>query len=163
MIYRKHSHCSYCGQSFLADQPWPRRCPMCEQISFLNPLPVAVVLAPVDGGVLTVRRTIEPKVGWLALPGGYIEVGETWQQAAAREAYEEAGVTFDPAAVRELRVISPTADLLVVVGVAPPLRAADLPPFSPTPEATERVILTQPVELAFPLHTQVVAEFLQRR
>jgi NADH pyrophosphatase NudC (nudix superfamily) len=76
-MVQKHSHCSYCGHPFGVDQLWPRRCPQCEQTSFRNPLPVAVVLVPVDGGVLTVRRTIEPKFGWLALPGGYIEVGET--------------------------------------------------------------------------------------
>jgi ADP-ribose pyrophosphatase YjhB (NUDIX family) len=162
MSYQIHTHCSYCGQPFAAEQPWPRQCAHCQQTTFRNPLPVAVLLIPVDGGVLVVRRGIEPRRGWLALPGGYIETGETWQAAAAREAYEEAGIVIDPAAVRTFDVVSPSANLLVVVGMTPPLRSADLPPFTPTAEADERTVLHMPEELAFPLHTQILTRFLQR-
>src|SRR6476659_9743246 len=52
-------------------------------MSWANPLPVSVVLVPVDGGLLLVRRAIPP-VGQLALPGGYINLGESWEEAGAR-------------------------------------------------------------------------------
>ena len=70
--YRKNSYCSYCGHPFAPDQPWPRRCEHCHNVTFQNPLPVAVLLLPVDDGVLVVRRAIQPRLGQLALPGGYI-------------------------------------------------------------------------------------------
>jgi len=129
-------------------------------VSFQNPLPVAVLLLPVDAGVLVIRRGIEPRRGQLALPGGYIEVGESWQAAAARELYEEAGVTIEPATVREFRVRSAPDGTVLIFGQGPALRTTDLPPFTPTPEASERVVLTELQALAFPLHTQVVKEFL---
>jgi ADP-ribose pyrophosphatase YjhB (NUDIX family) len=161
--YRKNSHCSYCGHPFAADQPWPRTCGHCQNLSFINPLPVTVLVIPVAGGVLAVRRGIPPRQGALALPGGYMDVGETWQQAGAREADEEAGVVVDPATVQVLRVFSASDNSLIVVGLAAPLLLADLPPFAPTAEATERVILTAPTELAFPLHTEVLRDYFQTR
>ncbi len=156
-----HSYCSYCGQPYGSDAIWPRHCRHCNNSTFRNPLPVAVVLQPVDNGVLTVRRTIEPRRGWLALPGGYIDWGETWQEAGAREMWEEAGVQIDPAGLREFRVFSAGNSTLMIVARATPLTLADLPPFIPNDEADERVVLTEPQELAFPLHTEVLAAFLK--
>lgn len=129
-------------------------------MTFRNPTPVAVVLQPVDGGVLTVRRAIEPRSGWLALPGGYVDWGETWQAAGAREVWEEAGVRIDPEGLQEFRVFSASNSTLMVVALATPLAVADLPPFVPNEEASERRILTKPEELAFPLHTEVLASYL---
>ena len=160
--YRKNSHCSYCGQPFAGDQPWPRRCEQCHNVTFQNPLPVAVLLLPVDDGLLVVRRAIQPRLGQLALPGGYIELGETWQVAAARELSEEAGITLDAQTIRNFQVHSAPDGTVLIFGLAPPVRAIDLPPFIPTAEASERVILTAPAELAFSLHTQVVTEFFQK-
>ncbi len=83
----RHSHCSWCGSPFASDQPWPRLCRACGHTSYLNPLPVAVVLLPVGAGLVVIRRNTEPRKGTLTLPGGYIDYGETWQQAAGREAF----------------------------------------------------------------------------
>ena len=158
--YRKHSHCSYCGHPF-ADATWPRRCAHCGNVSFLNPIPVTIVLQPVDDGILVVRRGIEPRRGWLALPGGYIGAGESWQEAGAREMWEEACVAIDPVALQVVRVFSAPDDTLILCGRAPALRRADLPPFQPTAEATERAVLAAPAELAFPLHTEIVAAYFR--
>lgn len=129
-------------------------------MTFRNPLPVTVVIQPVDEGVLTVRRTIQPRSGWLALPGGYIEFGESWQAAGARELWEEAGVQIDPDTLREVRVFSSPDNALIVVALAPRLAGDQLSEFLVTPEASERVILTTPQELAFPLHTEAVTDYL---
>src|SRR5205814_8192464 len=91
MKLKKHSHCSYCGAAYPADAPFPRTCSPCGNTTWVNPIPVAVCLLPVDGGLLVIRRAIPPKVGELALPGGYVDLSETWQQAAARELEEETG------------------------------------------------------------------------
>lgn len=45
--------------------------------------------------VLLIERGTEPYVAYLALPGGYVENDETFQQAAVRELEEETGVTVD--------------------------------------------------------------------
>ncbi len=160
--WQRDSHCAYCGSAFEPDAPWPRTCQVCGNTRYRNPLPVSVVLVPVDGGVLAVRRAIEPSKGRLALPGGYINWGESWQEAGAREVEEETGLRLDPAEIAEFRVKSAPDGTLLVFGQARPRSAAGLPPFEPTPEASERVILRGPEELAFSTYTEVVREFFER-
>ncbi|WP_344082945.1 NUDIX domain-containing protein [Luedemannella helvata] len=161
----QHSHCSYCGTAYAPDSPWPRTCPGCGETTWSNPLPVAVVLQPVsypDGvvGVVAVRRDIEPFRGQLALPGGFIETGESWQQAAVRELREETGLEASAEDVRLFEVHSSfNGRTLLVFGVLPARPAAGLPESAPTEEATEWVVLTSAQELAFPTHTETMADF----
>src|SRR4029079_9297124 len=91
----RNSHCGWCGALF-AVATWPRAC-VCGNTSYANPIPVAVVLLPVGDGLLTIRRGIPPQLGKLALPGGFMELGETWQESAARELREETGIVVAPA------------------------------------------------------------------
>lgn len=167
MIGARNSHCCYCGYPFPNGLSWPRTCSACGAVSYANPIPipipipVAVVVQPVDDGVLCIRRGIEPGRGMLALPGGFINLGESWQAAAARELREETGLEIDSAEIRALQVLSAPDSTLLVFGIAPALAASDLPRFRDTPESTGRVVLTRSEELAFPLHTKVLQEFLE--
>ena len=157
-----HSHCSFCGAAYAPEQAWPRVCAGCSNITYRNPLPVAVAVVPIDDGLLMVRRAIPP-VGALALPGGFIDWGENWQAAMARERKEESGVVLEPAAFQQHCVLSSPVGHLLVFGLAPVMRAAELPPFVPTSETSERVVVVKPPDaIAFPLHAQVVREFFQR-
>lgn len=160
-MHIRHAHCSYCGTAFAPEQPWPRSCACCANTSYRNPLPVAVVLLPVDAGILVVRRAIPPYLGELALPGGYINYGESWQEAGARELAEETGIVIDPATIADFRVRSAPDSTLLVFGLAPPQSLADLPPFVPNSEASERLLLTTPTALAFALHAEAVAAFFE--
>lgn len=158
-----HAHCSYCGHAFAPGQPWPRECGRCSATSYRNPLPVAVALQPVDGGLLAVRRDVEPRRGQLALPGGYVDLGESWQAAVVRELREETGVAVEPGDVRLFDVLSAPDGTLLVFGQLPELGAAALPASTPTPETTGWEILESPAELAFPLHTEAAARFFAAR
>lgn len=155
----KNSHCSYCGAAFPVALPWPRRCPHCRNVTYQNPLPVSVVLLPVDDGLLLIRRTQEPQAGKLALPGGFVEVGETWQEAGAREVGEETGITIDAGGIRLFDARSAPDGTLLVFGLAPPLPSQNLPPFVPSKETSEMTVAHGPLELAFPTHTEAAARF----
>ena len=159
----KDSHCSYCGTPYGADQGWPRICAACGNTTYRNPFPVAVVLVPVDGGLLLVRRTIPPHEGSVALPGGYIEYGESWQAGGAREVFEETGVSVHPEEITLFDALSAPDGTLLIFGRAQPRTASDLPAFAPNSEASELVIAKEPLELAFPLHSQVAARFWQEQ
>jgi ADP-ribose pyrophosphatase YjhB (NUDIX family) len=161
----RDSFCSHCGTPYTDTSRYPRACAACGRQVWANPAPVAVVLLPVvDGdrtGLLVVRRAIPP-VGRLALVGGFVEAGETWQQGVARELWEEAMVRVDASTLRPLWYTStePAADLVLLFSLAPPVQAADLGPFEPNDEASERTVIFEPQELAFPLHTELARQYL---
>ncbi|MFI7575509.1 NUDIX domain-containing protein [Micromonospora sp. NPDC049497] len=162
-----YSHCSFCGAAYSGGAGWPRVCATCGQTVWRNPLPVAVAVLPVrtaDGvGVVVVRRDIEPARGLLALPGGFVEYGEEWSDALVRELREETGLLADAADAELFAVHSaPAGGTMMVFGELPARSAEDLPPSAPTEEATEWLVLTEPVELAFSTHTRVLADFLAR-
>lgn len=163
MTFEPHTYCSFCGARFPDGLGWPRACPNCGNTSYRNPLPVAVVLVPVDASLLVVRRAVAPQVGKLALPGGYINLGESWQAAGAREVCEETGVVIDPATIRAFQVHSAPDGTVLIFGIVGPLSGAALPMFAPNAEVSERTLIATPLELAFPLHTSVAADFFAQR
>lgn len=59
---------------------------------FSNPVPVAVALVEFEGKLIGIRRSIYPKIGEVAFPGGYINSGETFKEALMRELFEETGI-----------------------------------------------------------------------
>lgn len=72
-------------------------CADCGHIAYENPKVVVGSVVVADGSVLMCRRAIEPRRGFWTLPAGYLEHGETLQEGAAREAWEEAqaDITLD--------------------------------------------------------------------
>jgi len=157
----RYAHCTFCGARFTPNQPWPRRCGACGETSYLNPTPVAVAVQPVGRGLLVVRRGIPPAHGRLALPGGYIEVGETWQQAVTRELSEEVGLRADPDAVRLFDALSAPDGTLLIFGLLP-VSAGDLPESAPNEESMGWQIIEKPTELGFDLHTRVANAYFAR-
>jgi ADP-ribose pyrophosphatase YjhB (NUDIX family) len=151
------SHCSYCGHRFPERVGWPRRCAWCAHVSYRNPVPVAVLAVPVeDLGVVMVRR-VQPPAG-LALPSGYIEHGESWQDAAARELAEETGIRVDAATIREFKVCSGEDGTLLVFATAPPIMRAELTAFTPSAEVSELVVVGGPRDdVVFPLDAELIA------
>lgn len=158
----KNAHCSFCGAAFAPGQSWPRTCSGCGSISYLNPLPVAVMLLPVDDGLLVIRRGVEPHRGEPALPGGFIDMGEPWQEAAVRELREETGVAVGADQVGLFDVISAPDGTVLIFGLGPRLTVRDLPPVAPTSETLGWLLIDGPQDLAFPLHTRAVAEYFRR-
>lgn len=68
------------------------KCPFCNQQTATprNPVPTVDIIIEVQGGIVLIERKNEP-LGW-ALPGGFADYGESFEQAAIREAKEETGL-----------------------------------------------------------------------
>ncbi|MCM1975613.1 MULTISPECIES: NUDIX domain-containing protein [unclassified Streptomyces] len=162
----KDSHCSACGALF-DSADWPRTCPSCGAVAYRNPLPVAVALLPVEDelgtGLVVITRTIQPALGGIALPGGFMDFGEDWRESVVRELREETGIHAPASEVALADTLSSPAGHLLVFGLLPVRPAASLPASAPTDETTGWHILRGPEQLAFPLHTQAAGAWFAGR
>jgi len=82
-----------------------KKCPNCgaEIEGYLNPLPTVDIIIELHGkGILLIKRKNFP-IGW-AIPGGYVDYGESLEDAATREAKEETGL--DVKLIRQLHTYS---------------------------------------------------------
>ena len=70
-------------------------CPACDTIHYENPLNVVGTVPYWGDKVLLCKRNIEPRWGKWTLPAGFMELGETTEQGAARETDEEAGAQIE--------------------------------------------------------------------
>lgn len=70
-------------------------CPKCGSDTgvYRSPVPTVDIIIEHQGGVVMIRRK-NPPHGW-ALPGGFVDFGETVEHAAAREALEETGLSVE--------------------------------------------------------------------
>ncbi len=89
------SFCAVCGGTTERLQPEGDDrlrdvCAACGNIHYLNPKIVVGSVCTLDGRLLLCRRAIEPRIGFWTIPAGYMEVGETAEEGAMREAWEEA-------------------------------------------------------------------------
>jgi len=89
-------YCPICGRVLelgVIDGKERKFCPNCDFIDYKNPLPVAVAIAVKGKKVLMIKRGRAPRKGAWGPPSGFIEVGETPEEACLRELKEETGVS----------------------------------------------------------------------
>ncbi len=96
-----HGYCGICGSPTLVFRAgWGRKCPNCGGEHFPRVDPVVIMLAEHDGRVLLGRQPQYPEGRYSAL-AGFVEPGESIEEAVARELMEEAGI-----AVRDVRYVA---------------------------------------------------------
>ena len=88
-------YCSSCGECVARKTPdgdskerWV--CDACGTIHYQNPKIVVGCVPEKDGKILLCKRAIEPRYGYWTVPAGFMELGETIAEGAARETLEEA-------------------------------------------------------------------------
>jgi len=98
----RHRFCAKCGsgQTAICRAGWGRRCGECQAEHFPRVDPVVIMLAEHQGRVLVGRQPRYPKGRYSAL-AGFVEPGESVEEAVARELWEEAGLR-----VRDVRYVT---------------------------------------------------------
>ncbi len=126
-----------------------------------NPLPTVDIIIETGGGIVLIKRK-NPPYGW-ALPGGFVEYGESLEEAAKREAKEETGL--DVELVRQFHTYSDperderfhTITTVYIARAEGTPRAAD--------DAKEAAVFTRdnlPEEMAFD-HREILQDYFDKR
>ena len=90
--HARHRHCAVCGvPTALFRGGWGRKCGGCGADHFPRVDPVVIMLAQCDGHVLVARQPGFPQ-GFYSALAGFLEPGESIEEAVTRELWEEAGV-----------------------------------------------------------------------
>ncbi len=90
--HQRHGFCSVCGtRSEMLEAGYKRQCPNCKAEHFPRTDPVAIMLATIEDKCFLGRQKIWPK-GMHSALAGFIEPGESIEEAVARELHEEAGL-----------------------------------------------------------------------
>ncbi len=126
-----------------------------------TPSPTVDIIIEMAGKIVLVERRFPPH-GW-ALPGGFVDYGETVEQAAAREAMEETSLQLD--GLRQFRVYSdphrdPRRHTISTVFTA---RGRGVPQAADDARA---LVLADPRQLPEPMafdHRRIIADYLQAR
>ncbi|RPI28673.1 MAG: NUDIX domain-containing protein [Chloroflexota bacterium] len=95
MLSEEMNFCPRCGAGLTEAHRFGSMrtvCPRCDWVYFADPKVAVAVLIEVDGQVLLVRRSNDPKRGHWTLPAGFVDAGEDPVEAARRECLEETGL-----------------------------------------------------------------------
>jgi NADH pyrophosphatase NudC (nudix superfamily) len=87
------SYCPHCGGAVSVAVPQDGNrlryvCQNCAAVLYENPKLVVGCVTEYDGRILLCKRAIEPRNGYWTVPAGFMELGETLEQAAVRETFE---------------------------------------------------------------------------
>lgn len=131
------------------------------ETKYRNPVPTVDIIIEVEGGIVLIDRK-NPPHGW-AIPGGFVDYGETVEAAAIREAKEETGldvklthllgVYSDPFRDPRLHTIS---TVLVATADGQPVAADD------AADAGVFTADTLPAEIAFD-HRDILADYFREK
>jgi ADP-ribose pyrophosphatase YjhB (NUDIX family) len=106
--------CPRCGNEATITYPRSITCASCGYGAFYNPKPVACAIPTTTSNhIILLRRGFQPNRGRWSMPGGFVDLGESVEQAAIRETKEEVGL--DIAITRLVGVYSRSTDRIVVV------------------------------------------------
>ncbi len=118
----EYRFCSRCGAGLETrvvkegERPRPV-CGSCGLVVYLNPKVAACTICMVDGGIVLLKRDIEPQKGRWVFPGGFVDRGETVQDAAIRETLEEVNLRVGLTGILDVYSF-PDHEVVVVVYAA---------------------------------------------
>lgn len=161
------NYCSQCGAPVVLRIPpgdnLPRHvCDACGTIHYQNPRLVVGCVPEHEGRILLCRRAIEPRLGFWTVPAGFMENGETLQQAAARESHEEAQARVEVGSLLAVVHVLHARQVHVFFRAALPVAE-----FAPGAESLEVTLLAPTAipwsELAFPSTEFALRHYLEDR
>jgi ADP-ribose pyrophosphatase YjhB (NUDIX family) len=159
-------YCPKCGanlESRVLKEGEPERliCSVCGFVFYQDPKVAACTVCTIEGGIVLLRRGIQPQFGKWVFPGGFVDRGESVAQAAVRETFEEVGLRVSVTGI--LDVYSYPGDEVAVVVYAADVIGGRLQ----IGDEAEDVIAFAPEQLpwddlAFPSTTAALKDYVRR-
>lgn len=122
--HHAHGHIEYrfcprCGGDLekrvvKATEPKRLVCLNCSFIFYQDPKVVAGTIFTLDGGIVLLKRGVEPAMGKWVFPGGYVDRGESVQEAAVRETREESQIDVQLGPLLNVYSYSRSPNVIVV-------------------------------------------------
>jgi NADH pyrophosphatase NudC (nudix superfamily) len=155
--------CHYCGTKYQQVAVFPRVCTndACKREVYDSPNVVAVGIIPMGDGILGGVRGI-PGYGYgkRAFLGGFVEKGESIEEACAREAFEETGIQLDPQRFKQFySAPTPGGQILSFCLYNEVIDESLLDTAVLCDETLEVVKLNFSDDLAFPLHNDAMKKY----
>lgn len=116
-----HRHVDSSGSEFPVLEPvggGHHRCSDCGRVIYSDPKLAVAAIVPMDGGVLLLKRGIEPQMGMWSFPSGYVDRGEKLERALEREVLEECGLEVSTGCLVGVYSDAGSAVVLVVYEVS---------------------------------------------
>ena len=162
----KYKYCPVCAGKLKTEQVEGvarEVCQKCTLINYRNPVPVVACLSlDTNGHLLLIRRGITPCKGRWALPGGFIELGESPEEAGERELFEETGLKGRFSSVIGVCTQkSANYGYVLIVGVSFELSSTDLIPGDDADDAAFFSLDNIP-EIPFSCHNTLIQRFFHK-
>ena len=154
-------YCPRCGEAAEVAYPRSITCPHCGYGAYYNPKPVAAAIpVTADEHIVLLRRGFDPGKDLWTFPGGFVDLGETVEEAAQRETREE--IRADVELTDLVGVYSRATERIVLIVFAASIRVE--------PQTTAEALQVQAFapdeipweELAFWSTTNALKDFLAR-
>lgn len=141
-----------------------QHCPTCDYIDYRNPRPVAGCLVVANRRIVLVRRAVEPRLGYWALPAGYVEDRESPEEAARRETLEECGLHVELDEMLGIYTVVPPGPEPSLIALYYLAHAVGGTLMAGDDAAEARYFAPDelPTDFAFPRHQQVIAAWRER-
>lgn len=134
------------------------KCVECDRVIYSDPKVAVAAIIPMDGGIVLLKRAIEPQLGKWSFPSGYVDRGEKLEKALEREVLEECGLVVD--AVRLVGVYSDEGQAVVLVVYHADVVSGKLMAGDETSDARVFRVDAMP-ELAFEHDDRIVRDWLE--
>jgi len=161
-----YTFCYNCGQKTFSKEIEGKQrslCEKCDIVFYKNPIPsVAIVAINDKNEILLTKRAVEPGIGYWCLPGGFIESGETSEEAVKRELKEETNLECsDMKLLMADSVINGFWGDILILGYSAKLTSDELIAGDDAEEAKFFSFSEKP-DLVFPVHENIFKKYLSK-
>lgn len=161
-------YCTYCGYKVTITVPEGDNrerhvCLECGHIQYRNPKIVSGCIVVHEEKILLCKRAIEPRMGYWTIPAGFLETGETVEEGATRETWEEARASVTDVHLYQIYNMPRIAQIYMIYR-----SQLDNPQgFGPGPESLEVRLVDESAipwdEMAFTVINKTLERYLDER